>query len=167
VVPTRLGNAIRRLEEYGYDRYRLDSQTLWYELTAVASDDARKQVDQARTTVDFLVGTLYGNVLVAACALAAIGSGARHPWLLATYALALIVAATSWYHIAVKATDDWAAAVRALVNLGRGPLAAALGLRMPPAIGIERKMWAAVSRLSARPYDTKTSEIDQYRDASQ
>ncbi|MCM8554277.1 hypothetical protein [Streptomyces sp. STCH 565 A] len=25
ITPTRLGNAIRRLEEYGYDRYRLDS----------------------------------------------------------------------------------------------------------------------------------------------
>lgn len=40
VAPTRLGNAIRRLEEYGYQRYKLDSQTLWYQLTGTASSRA-------------------------------------------------------------------------------------------------------------------------------
>lgn len=48
IAPTRLGNAIRRVEEYGYQRYRLDSQALWYELTAVAPGQLRRQVDNAR-----------------------------------------------------------------------------------------------------------------------
>ncbi len=38
VIPTRLGNAIRQFEEYGYDRYRLDSQVLWHELNAAVPD---------------------------------------------------------------------------------------------------------------------------------
>ena len=38
VTPTRLGNAIRRFEEYGHDRFRLDSQVLWHELNAVAPE---------------------------------------------------------------------------------------------------------------------------------
>ncbi|MFG2490359.1 hypothetical protein ACGFSD_04685 [Streptomyces caniferus] len=44
IAPTRLGNAIRRFEEYGYDRYRLDTQVLWNELTGCVPDQVRRQV---------------------------------------------------------------------------------------------------------------------------
>lgn len=71
VTPTRLGNAIRRLEEYGYDRYRLDSQVLWNELTAMAPEQARRQVDTARTSVDFFIALLYGHTVLVAIALCA------------------------------------------------------------------------------------------------
>jgi hypothetical protein len=163
VVPTRLGNAIRRLEEYGFDRFRLDSQRLWYELTAVAGDQARKDLDQARTTVDFLVGLLYGHLLVAAAALAALGAASR-PWALLAIAAVLVAAAGAWYRVATVATDDWAAAVRALVNTGRKPLAEALGLRLPPTLAEERSMWSSVSRLSARPFDSRSAELDRFRE---
>jgi hypothetical protein len=167
VVPTRLGNAIRRLEEYGYDRYRLDSQTLWYELYAAAPEQARKQVDQARTTVDFLICLLYGHLLVAVIGVVAAiaGSGGWLPLL--TVAAVLAMLAHWWYRMAVAVTDDWAAAVRALVNLGRKPLAEGLGLPSPETLESERAMWATVSRLSARPYDSKSSSGDTYRRGSQ
>jgi hypothetical protein len=166
VVPTRLGNAIRRLEEYGYQRFRLDSQTLWYELTAVAPEEARNQVDQARTTVDFLVCLLYGHLLVAACALAGLATGGHRPVLLLAVAVASVLASAAWYRVAVVATDDWAAAVRGLVNLGRKPLCDALGLGMPATLDTERAMWSTVSRLSARPYDSRSALGDQYRTGS-
>jgi hypothetical protein len=163
VVPTRLGNAIRRLEEYGYDRFRLDSQSLWYELLTVAPSEARKQIEQARTTVDFLVCLLYGNLLVAlSAAVGAFTAGVRWPNLLGL-AVLLVLLAVWWYRMAVVATDDWAAATRALVNVGRKPLAAELGLRMPSSLTEERRMWAAVSRLSARPFDSRSAEGDTYR----
>jgi hypothetical protein len=41
VTATRMGNAIRRFEEYGYDRFRLDSQELWHELNAAVPEPAR------------------------------------------------------------------------------------------------------------------------------
>jgi hypothetical protein len=163
VVPTRLGNAIRRLEEYGYQRFRLDSQTLWYELCALAPDQARKQVDQARTTIDFLVCLLYGNLLVAAFAAVAAGAGLGQRLPLLLVAAGLVALAFWWYRIAVTSTDDWAAATRALVNIGRRPLATGLGLDMPPRLEQERAMWATVSRLSARPYDSKSADGDAYR----
>lgn len=50
---------IRRLEEYGYALYRLDSQVLWNELTATAPEQARRQV--TRTSVDFFIALLYGH----------------------------------------------------------------------------------------------------------
>lgn len=62
LAPTRLGNAIRRFEIYAYDRYQLDSQLLWNELTATAPEQARRQVDTARTSVDFFVCLLYGHI---------------------------------------------------------------------------------------------------------
>lgn len=163
VLPTRLGNAIRRLEEYGYDRYRLDSQRLWYEIYALAPEQARKQVDAARTTVDFLVCLLYGHLLVAAAAIAAASSGSgRLPQLLFA-AVALVLLSWWWYRLAVVSTDDWAAAVRALVNTGRKPLAESLGLQLPASLADERLMWAAVSRLSFRPHDSRSGETDPYR----
>ena len=74
-APTRLGNAIRRLEEYGHNRYRLDSQALWYELTAAAPKQLSQQVDTARAGVDFFVCLLYGQLLAAATALASLVNG--------------------------------------------------------------------------------------------
>ncbi|MDG4865773.1 hypothetical protein P8605_47250 [Streptomyces sp. T-3] len=152
VGPTRLANAIRRFEEYGHDRYRLDTQVLWNELTATVPDHARQQTDTARTNVDFFVALLYGHAAVAGTALAALpGDGGRGPLLWAT-ALTLLALIPVWYRSAVSATDEWAAAVRALVNLGRKPLADALGLVLPQDLAKEREMWQLVTRMSRRPY---------------
>jgi hypothetical protein len=154
LAPTRLGNAIRRLEEYGYQRYRLDSQALWYELTAAAPKRLSQQVDAARAGVDFFVCLLYGNLLVAVVALASLSAHlARRPTLLVTAAV-LIVASMLWYRLAVATTDDWALAVRALVNVGRKPLAKALGLHLPNELGQEREMWSTYSRFVRQPYNT-------------
>ncbi|MEU8821252.1 hypothetical protein [Actinoplanes sp. NPDC048796] len=163
VLPTRLGNAIRRLEEYGYDRYRLDSQLLWYELNSSAPAEARKFADQARTTLDFLICLLYGNLMVAAAAIAALGWAGRERITLGVAAVILIAAAALWYRVAVVVTDDWAASVRALVNLGRKPLASSMGLDLPSSLADERDMWAAVSRVAARPYDDLSAQLDPFR----
>lgn len=162
VVATRLGNAVRRFEEYGYDRFRLDSQVFWYELTAVAPEPAVRQVDAARTTVDFLVCLLYGHLAVAAAALLA-GAG---PLRGGVAAAGLGVAAVAWYRVAVVATDDWAAAVRALVDVGRLPLAEALALRLPATLDDERAMWEAAAWLARLPYRAGRADLDRFRDGS-
>jgi hypothetical protein len=124
LAPTRLGNAIRRHEEYGYQRYLLDSQALWYELTAAAPEQLTQQVNAARAGVDFFVCLLYGNLLVALLALMSLGdSNARDLTLLVTSAT-LIAVSFLWYRLAVVTTDDWALAARALVDVGRKPLSA-------------------------------------------
>ena len=167
VAPTRLGNAVRRLEEYGYDRFRLDSQTLWYELFSTASEQTRKQVDQARTTMDFLVCLLYGHLVVAVGAVAALFVTDGRVVTLTVLALCLTLLSWFWYRIAVVSTDDWAAATRAMVNVGRTSLAAELGLQLPADLTAERDMWGKVSRLAARPYDSRSAEIDVYRKLSE
>jgi hypothetical protein len=164
VTPTRLGNAIRRFEEYGYDRFRLDSQVLWHELNAVVPEPARKQAEDARTTVDFFVCLLYGHLLVAfsACAALVIGTQGK-PWLAATAIVALPLLAAVWYRVAVAATDDWAGAVRAMVNLGRQPLATSMGLSLPETNNGERAMWTLTAELARGPYTPAMAALDRYR----
>jgi hypothetical protein len=79
----------------------------------------------------------------------------------------LLALAAAWYRVAVVATDDWAASVRSIVNLGRVALAQQLGLRAPATLEDERAMWSAVSRLVSRPYDSRTAALDAYRGDAQ
>ena len=164
VAPTRLGNAIRRLEEYGYNRYRLDSQALWYELTAAAPKQLSHQVDTARAGVDFFVCLLYGQLLVAASALASLAAPHPHERPLLVTAVALLVLTLLWYRLAWITTDDWAYAVRALVDLGRKPLAESLGFRLPSELNQERKMWRRYSRMVRQPYEADRADaLDEFR----
>jgi hypothetical protein len=167
VTPTRLGNAIRRFEEYGHDRFRLDSQVLWHELNAVVPDQARRQAEDARTTVDFFICLLYGHLLVAASACVALGAGAPvRPWLAVAAIAGFPLLAAIWYRVAVAATDDWAGAVRAMVNLGRQPLATSMGLALPETVDGERAMWTLAADLARGPYAPELTALDRYRGSS-
>ncbi|MFI5610173.1 hypothetical protein [Amycolatopsis sp. NPDC051903] len=164
VAATRLGNAIRRFEEYGYNHYLLDSQVLWHELNAVVPDPVRKQVEDGRTNVDFFVCLLYGHLVVAVAAAADLIAGtAGRPWLVAGALAGLLVLAAVWYRVAVVATDEWAGAVRAMVNLGRAPLAAAMGLTLPATIGEERVMWLFTGDLVGTAFNPGVEVLDKYR----
>jgi hypothetical protein len=163
VLPTLLGNAIRRFEEYGYDRYRLDTVTMWNALLGVVPDSVQKRVDASRVGVDFFVCLIYGQLILAACGAAALAVAPGHrvgPIL----AIALpVVLIPVWYRLAVEATDEWAAAFRGLVDIARKPLADALGLTLPATLEEERRMWQLASRLSRRPYSAGDAELDKFR----
>lgn len=163
IAPTRLGNAIRRFEEYGYDRFRLDTQVLWNELTGTAPEQVRRQADLARTNADFFIALLSGHAVVAAAAASALGSARADTPLLLVTAAALCCLIPLWYRSTVVAVDEWAAAVRALVNVGRKPLAESLGLTLPPDLDAERTMWALVTKLSRLPYNERRAALDTYR----
>jgi hypothetical protein len=163
IAPTLLGNAIRRFEEYGYDRFRLDTQVMWHELTGAAPEPVRRQVELARTRVDFFVALFYGHGVVAVSAVVALLAPRPQPGVQLAAAAVLLALMPAWYWSAVTATDEWAAAVRALVNLGRKPLAESLGFGLPPALEDERTMWTMVSRLSRLPYHERASALDRYR----
>ncbi|MFE5300671.1 hypothetical protein [Streptomyces sp. NPDC056632] len=164
LAPTKLGNAIRRLEEYGYDRFRLDTQVMWNELTGNAPEQVRRQVDLARANVDFFVALLYGHCAVILAATAALAAARPDlPRLLAAIVVPAFLIPV-WYRAAVAATDEWSAAVRALVNTGRKPLAASLGLLLPGDLAGERKMWAMVSKMSRLPHHERAAALDTFRE---
>ena len=164
VAPTSLGNAIRRLEEYGYNRFRLDTQLLWHELITVVPEQARRHVEDARIGVDFFVCLLSGHLLAILAAVVELAFGhPQHPWRIAAVAVGLLAASVVWYRTAIVATDEWTASVRALVNLGRKPLADALGLKLPDSLDDERGMWAITAELTVAPYAGWMSQMDHYR----
>ncbi|MFE7070459.1 hypothetical protein ACFU96_10270 [Streptomyces sp. NPDC057620] len=163
IAPTRLGNAIRRFEEYGYDRFQLDTQVMWNELTGMAPEQVRRQVDLARANVDFFISLLYGHAAVAAAAAATLGWGRADTQALAATTVALSCLIPVWYRSAVAATDEWAATVRALVNVGRKPLAESLGLVLPAELAAERTMWALTTKLSRLPYHERAAALDPHR----
>ncbi|MFE5819932.1 hypothetical protein ACFQ6S_41825 [Streptomyces sp. NPDC056479] len=163
IAPTRLGNAIRRFEEYGWDRYRLDTQLLWNELTGCAPDQVRRQSELARVSVDFFVALLFGHVAVGAAATLTLLGNRPDKLVLLSTIVVLAALLPIWYRSAVAATDEWAAAVRALVNTGRKPLAASLGLTLPKSLAEERDMWTMISRLSRIPYHQRAEALDRYR----
>ncbi|MGD6749155.1 hypothetical protein [Streptomyces sp. BH105] len=163
IAPTRLGNAIRRFEEYGYNRFRLDTQVMWHELTSAAPEQTRRQVGLARTNVDFFVALLVGHIVVSLSALAACAVPQANTRLLLATSVALILLCPIWYRSAVSATDEWAASVRALVNVGRKPLAESLGLALPARLEDERTMWSLVVKMSRLAYHERASALDAYR----
>jgi hypothetical protein len=164
LAPTALGNAIRNFEYYAYDRYCLDSQLLWYQIRAVVPESLRKDVDNSRAPVDFFVCGFYVLLALALSASAALVSPHRRvALLLVVIAIALALVPAS-YRGAVSATGGWGAAVKAMVDLGRTPLADAYGLHLPSKIGDEREMWTAVDFFIKYPFDPRGAElIDPYR----
>ncbi len=147
IAPTRLGNALRAFETFGVNRFGLDSQTLWTELRTVVPQHLAAETDVTRCLVDFFVAIIYLTVAFAFAAFAAIASGHRccfiSDWLLVLVPLAVAPFA---YRMALVACSSWSASVQALVNLGRKPLAEALGLQLPPTLKAEREMWETCVR---------------------
>lgn len=116
--------------------------------------------------MDFFVALLYGHTAVAALALLALTSADAEHTLLIFTSIVLCALIPLWYRSAVYATDEWAAAMRAMVNLGRKPLADALGLVLPQQLNQERAMWQLVTRMSRRPYrDAADPAFAPYRAA--
>jgi hypothetical protein len=164
VVATKLGNAIRAFETYAYDHYRLDSQILWPDLIGSVRDEARTNVDAARAAVDFFVCLVYlFATLGIACVATGLTGDRDRLKLIIIGALALALT-PMWYQLAVAATDSWYASVQAVVNLGRKPLAEALGLQLPDDLQQERQMWLGVDFFVGRPFDpASVAYLNKYR----
>jgi hypothetical protein len=169
VAPTRLGNALRALETYALDRYGLDSQSWWAELQALAPPYLQGELDISRAATDFFVAMVYLTATygLGSLALAAAKASQGHG-----YDVALIVAGLVFlflgpiatYRLAVSSTTYWANTVQAMVNLGRVPLAAAMGLTLPTTLEEERQMWVALTGHVFYPFDERHAKaFDRFR----
>lgn len=164
VLPTRLGNAIRSFECYGQDRYKLNAVRLWPHLISCAPEALTREVNQARAGVDFFICLFYTQVMVSIAATITLAAQ-RGEWRpLVSAAVIGLVAATVSYKAAITATDTWAAAVRAIVDLGRLPLATAYGLCVPDSLDDERRMWEYLSWSLGYPYTPESAKrMNQFR----
>jgi hypothetical protein len=164
LAPTSFGNAMRAFETFGVDRYRLDSQGLWIELTTAAPEYLRGELGRARAAVDFFVAEVFLATVFAGASVAVWLTdplGSPVPLVAAIAAAALVPV---FYRGAIASTTYWASAVRALVNLGRVPLAEHLGLRMPDTLADERLMWERVAALNYYPFEESwVTLLDEFR----
>lgn len=161
LLPTRLGNALKALETFGVDRFSLDSQTFWYELNALAPERARKDADDARASVDFFISFVAHLALLSLVSLivaATTGSGAI--LVVGVSSAALVKLA---YDAAVRNITDWRYAVQALVNLGRVPLATALGYQLPATLKEEQALWNGWGRFVRLDQQRYLSKFDEFR----
>jgi hypothetical protein len=155
IAPTRLGNAIRAFETYSFDRFRLDSQLLWSELEACAPPQLRKSLERAQAGVDFFVCLLFTQVLLALAGITVLVTDNGSNLTAALTAATAFALLPLWYTLAVITTDPWHAGVQALTNLGRKPLADALGFDLPRDFAEEREFWRRVNWLVRRDYDDR------------
>jgi hypothetical protein len=141
VRATSLGNALAAMESWGSERYNLDTLLMWHELYGVSRDNVRRDTDEGRAPVDFFVSSIAHMALLFAgsIVIAALMPQARIRALVIAVVALLVIPAS--YRLAVKNMIDWAQSVKAMVNLGRADLADALGLRIPPELQRERRMW--------------------------
>jgi len=146
VLPTRLGNALRSGEAYGGTQYGLETINAWHLLVAVAPEAVVSGLNDGRTATNTWVGGIALSAGFAIAAVAtAIASGSTTP---IVYAVVSIALTAPFYQRAVSAAGGYARAMRALIDLGRLPLAEAVGLDMPATLAEETHMWKAFSNLS-------------------
>ena len=161
VRPTRLGNALTAMERFGVSRYWLDNMSLWYELQAVVPEQTRRHTEEGRAPVDFFM-SLFAHLLLFGTSCIAVFLR-MHDTRLLWLGLAALALLPLSYSQAVRNVKDWGHSVKALVNLGRRPLAAQLGLRMPQELEGERNMWAAYSSVIEQGDERDIAYYDHYR----
>ncbi len=161
VRPTRLGNALTAMEHWSATRYQLDSQVMWYELQAVSNPNIRQDVDQGRAPVDFFISFIAHMALLAVVALP-VGIFTEQPSAIVVGVLAGASLPLS-YRLAVRNMVDWSQSVKAMVNIGRVPLASALGLQLPDTLDEERDMWSAHYHVIELANDAHLEAYDSFR----
>jgi hypothetical protein len=164
--PTSFANALRAIETYGWNRYKLDSQALWSELTAVAPESLRTEEEAARTPINFSVSLLYLSLVTAGICGIAFGTTDQSLSLVFVGFVALALA-PAWYQLAVLNTRYLNSVVQAIVNLGRQELAKKYGLILPRKLEDERDMWERLWWFVYEPYDPAyIDDLNSYRTES-
>jgi hypothetical protein len=164
VAPTRFGNVIRAGEVYGYERFRLDSQILWFEIVAVVPEPIREEYEHARAGTNFFVALWWLALGFAFVTAVLLPLGGAQAVLVGPLLLAL--ASTSlWRAGAVSTAAHWASVIQAGVDLARRPLAEALGLAWPHSLRKEREMWVALGWFTRYPgREDIGDQIDEFRE---
>jgi hypothetical protein len=167
VMPTRIGNELRAMETYGYSNYRLDSQTLWYDLYGEAPDALRNAIDDSELQADTFVASLYATMGLSVAMIA----GVLWKWSRGETSIKLLVASIVtaallpvFHRGLLTSIDEWAATVRALVNNGRKVLREKYDLRLPASIEEEQRMWEALTGFiyyASDPHYAK--QLDEFR----
>ncbi|MHB8288685.1 MAG: hypothetical protein ACYDEY_05530 [Acidimicrobiales bacterium] len=170
VAATRFGNQMSAMESIGVETYGLDSQTFWYELVDVSSDNMCQALGSARERVDFAVVLLYDNALFLAGAVGTaiwLQLATRHQVAPAIWASGVsFVLFKPVYALLVQATQNWSYVMRGFVNRGRIALAEKEGFSLQPETEHALRLTYATARGSGSAASEARSKLDAFRKAT-
>lgn len=145
ILPTRLGNALRRVEDEIGQQYGLDLITIAPHLATAASPARAAYVDDAREQLDVAVRlAFYGLLAAGISAVWLIGSGWGLLIALVPYAFGYMS-----YRGAVSAAEEWGAAVATCVDLDRFALYESMRAERPQDTVAERERNRELMKLLA------------------
>jgi hypothetical protein len=147
VLPTRLGNALRAGETYGWVQYGLSTVDMWTRLTAVAEDKINNQLVESRAVLNFYIALIW--LSLALCFATVVVTVWAGKVLLLLWLVPLLGLIPLWYRRSVATVSWYSQGMQALVDLTRGKLAETLGIQLPGDLKEERKIWKAVSDYAA------------------
>ncbi|HTJ68650.1 MAG TPA: hypothetical protein VL551_14030 [Actinospica sp.] len=152
IMPTRLGNVLRRHERTAGAVYGLDAMAVVHRLMLVADEKHTAYVRTQRANLDLAVRTSITALLATVVTIGFMWSDGW--WLL--LALAPYSLAFAAYLGAVRAAYDYGLSFATLIDLNRFALYEALHLPIPPTYGAERRQnetLAKMLRMSIDPRD--------------
>jgi hypothetical protein len=143
IMPTRLGNALKKYERQAGSQYGLDAVSVIQHLSFVAPPERLGYISDQRQLLDLSVRMSATSIVATLIAIAALW---RHgPWLL--LALAPYGVAYLSYRGAVVVAHEYGAAVAAMIDLDRFALYDSLRLPRPHDTAAERRMNAKLMKL--------------------
>lgn len=152
VLPTRLGNAIRKAEMYSWREYNMEAITLWPRLIAVLDEKYAMALANAQTSMNFMLNSSFLSATLAGLILVV---GLFYPSPLASAALAVpwlleigFFAALAYicYSFAVGRAAAWGALIEGAFDLYRWKLAEQMGYKLTPRTRQEeRDFWRQLS----------------------
>ena len=143
IMPTRLGNVLRRYERQAGSQYGLDAVSIIQQISFVAPAERLAYVGDQRQLLDLSVRMSATSIVATLVAITALW---RHgPWLL----LALVPYGVAYlsYRGAVVLAHEYGAAIAAMIDLDRFAMYDALRLPRPKDTAAERQMNAKLRRL--------------------
>jgi hypothetical protein len=158
VHPTYLGNKLAALDDYSEGRYGIDTSTLWTRLWFVLPQAVRDEVSDEKLNIEVCINLAVASILVAflpvfgdihdcSRSISILGLRCvhfRYLWFLFALALAFFA-----YRGAVLAVSGMAGKMKALIDLYRLRVLAALGFR-PATIADELALFKELQRFLAQ-----------------
>lgn len=151
VLPTRFGNVIRCFERYSDVAYGMDAIVLWPRLVAKIETGFASTIDEAKTSVDFMVNSSFLCAL-SGLAVSLIGLLVRTPWSLASVmhwvwrSTLFLGLAIVFYAFAIGRAKAWGEQVKSAFDLYRFDLLKSLGYQQQPLTYFEEKaLWHRIS----------------------
>jgi hypothetical protein len=166
VLPTKLGNAIRALEDYSRVMYGFESITGWSRLNAVISKEYRELMDEARADLNLWLNILFIDLLllVGYLLLAVLKWDTPLVWLIVP-SLALLP-----FYLSARATRaaiDWGEWVKGSFDIYLPELKKKPGFSQPMSPDEEREFWIAFSQAITYRRPEPLVKIAKFREGSE